>query len=259
MTTFRFALFIALVLAPASDVVGQEPGAQDWQAALWDREAMVNHLQMLERLAESPAYSGDLRAQYRLEAQLIRARLEQGDFRVGDRVVLFVEGEEVLSETFTVNNDRALDLPGIGEIPLAGVLRSELEGHLETHLGRFLKEPVVRAEPLIRLTILGAVNQPGFYSLSWEALVGDVLMIAGGPSPNAAVDKLRIERRGEQVWGGAALQNALIAGYTLDQLSLIAGDEIYLPTGGSFLRNLRNVSLVISIPASIVFMFVRIF
>ena len=259
MTRLAVGLFAAALLWPGCDLLAQQLGGRDSRSALWSREAMIQQLEKLEQLNVSPESSGERRAQYRLEAELIRERLEHGDLRVGDRVIIYVEGEEVLTDTFTVNADRALDLPQVGAIPMAGVLRSELESHLQTHIDRFIRDPVVRVGSLIRLTVLGAVNDPGFYTLSWEALVGDVLMVAGGPSGNAAVDKLRIERRGQRLWGGEGLQDAMIVGFTLDQLNLRPGDEIYVPRQGRFWENVRNVSLIVSIPASIAFLIVRIF
>src|SRR5262245_27299615 len=51
-------------------------------------------------------------------------------FRPGDRVLVRVEGESVLSDTFTVTAGPALPLPGLGDISLDGVPRSRIEAHL---------------------------------------------------------------------------------------------------------------------------------
>ena len=45
------------------------------------------------------------------EAALVRLRLENGDFQSGDRLLLHVEGESELSDTFTVGPTRELQLP----------------------------------------------------------------------------------------------------------------------------------------------------
>src|SRR2546425_1957900 len=64
------------------------------------------------------------------EATLVRARLTEGDFQPGDRILLLVEGEKELSDTFTVGPQRDILLPNTGTVSLQGVLRSEhsLEG-----------------------------------------------------------------------------------------------------------------------------------
>src|ERR1051325_8754871 len=57
-------------------------------------------------------------------------------FQVGDRVLLHVEGDSALSDTFTVVAGPAIRLPDIGEISLAGVRRTDLESHLQHEIDR---------------------------------------------------------------------------------------------------------------------------
>jgi hypothetical protein len=83
--------------------------------------------------------------------------------------------------------------------------------------------------------------------VSADALVTEVLMESGGPTRRSALKQMRISRGGQVIWGGAPLQEALIEGRTLDQLSMQAGDEIYVPTMTSRLDILRT-TLGIGIP-----------
>lgn len=93
-------------------------------------------------------------------------------------------------------------LPLFGEISLAGVLRSEVTAHLTAALSRFIRDPVVRANGLMRLSVQGAVGQPGFYTMPAEMLLGEALMVAGGPSPQAAVDDIHIDRGARALFEG---------------------------------------------------------
>ncbi len=217
------------------------------------RAPLEDLLKRLDAAAASPGSSGAIRDQARLEAASIRARLVDGDFVVGDRIYLRVEGEPVLTDTFTVGPGRVLTLPIAGEVSLTGVLRSELESHLHQALGRYLKEPVIQARSLIRIAVLGEVSRPGFYTVPAQTLVSDALMLAGGPTHDAKVEKLRIARGTQQVWGGQPLQQALADGKTLDQLNLQAGDRIEVPSKSSWLTEstLRAVTLLLSIPVAI--------
>src|SRR5438093_9895859 len=86
-------------------------------------------------------------------------------FQPGDRILLRVEGDSALSDTFTVVAGPALRLPDVGEICLAGVRRTDLEAHLTRELGRYIKEPVVQAHALIRVSVVGEVTRPGFYAV----------------------------------------------------------------------------------------------
>src|SRR2546427_12228843 len=109
------------------------------------------------------------------------------EFQIGDRILLRVEGDSSLTDTFTVSRGPALVLRVIGELPLAGVRRADIEPYLARQIGRFLKDPVVHARTLIRLSILGAVGRPGFYEVPAEAVLTDALMAAGGPTHGAKV------------------------------------------------------------------------
>jgi len=152
-------------------------------------------------------------------------------FQVGDRILLSVEGDSVLSDTFTVVQGPALRLPEIGDISLANVPRSGLESFLKSELGRYINEPVVTARALIRISVMGQVARPGFYAVPVDLVMPDALMVAGGATPDARLEKLQIIRGNSTVWGAAALQTAIARGATLDQLGVRAGDRIEVPRG----------------------------
>jgi polysaccharide export outer membrane protein len=152
-------------------------------------------------------------------------------FQVGDRILLHVEGDSALSDTFTVVAGPALRLPAIGEISLAGVRRSDLEAHLTRELGRFIKDPVVQARALIRVSVVGEVTRPGYYAVPTDLVLADALMLAGGATQAARVDRLRILRGNTSLWGGNELQAQIARGATLEDLGISAGDRIQVPGG----------------------------
>lgn len=246
-----------LVVAEPSAAQGQE----DWDRARlhMTREGLEELLSRYEQATRSAAYSENLRARARFEASLIRTRLEEGDFQVGDQIVLTVEGEEQLTNMFTVAAGRVLVLPVVGEIPLRGVLRSELEEHIRDHVARMIHDPVVRARTSLRISIMGEVTAPGYYTLSSEAPLTEALMAAGGPTREAKLQDMRIQRGGERIWGGQPLQEAVIEGRTLDQLSLRAGDQLWIPRE-QITRDFWSIARValITIP-SVLYAFTRIF
>ena len=162
----------------------------------------------------------------RAEAARIRERLVQGDFLPGDRVVLNVEGDTALSNTFTVRAGGVLSLPNLPDASLSGVLRSELEGHLTKHIARYLRNPSVSASSLIRLAVIGEVQRPGFYPVSADVPLSDIVMTAGGPTQAADLGRMTIRRGSAELLSTADLRIALVNGLTVDQLNLRSGDEI---------------------------------
>ena len=82
-------------------------------------------------------------------------------------------------------------------------------------------------------------------------------MQAGGPTATANLDQLVIVRGDEVLYTADALQDAIVAGKTLNQLGLRAGDRITLPA-----QQRRSVGeilrlAIVALP-SIAFIFTRL-
>ena len=136
------------VLCPSA-VGAQIPLEMDPGRSERTRADLEAQLARFEEFLRSPAYSESLKRSVRANAELIRARLENGDFRLGDRVVLTVQGEANLQgDTISVQAGPVIQLPLFGDVPLRGVLRSEVQEHITEHLRSFIREPVVRAQGL---------------------------------------------------------------------------------------------------------------
>ena len=152
-------------------------------------------------------------------------------FHVGDRILLSVEGDSALSDTFTVVAGPALRLPNIGEISLTGVSRAQLEPYLARELARYINDAVVNARALIRISVMGQVARPGFYAVPIDLVMPDALMVAGGATQDARLEKVQIVRGNSALWAGSELQAAIARGATLDELGVRAGDRIEVPRG----------------------------
>jgi protein involved in polysaccharide export with SLBB domain len=216
----RLSFAVALATASlgwASDAVAQTAAAT--RAAGYSRADLQAALASAERSAGSSAAS-------REEADILRMRLQNGDFSPGDRVVIEVRGDSALFDTLTVRTGPTLRLPNIPDVPLRGVLRSELQDHLTRYLARYIRDPDVRTESLIRLSVLGEVGKPGFYDFNSDMLLTDAIMAAGGPTGQAAVNRSTIKRGQRTVMSKGRVQAAAQSGATLDRIGLRPGDEI---------------------------------
>lgn len=240
--------FLVLMLGFATGAVAQQTTTWDARQVQVSRAELDSLLAQYDQAASAGAYSSDLRDQARREANLIRTRLAEGDFQPGDQIAVSVEGEEKLSGGYVVQPGPTLSLPDIGGISLRGVLRSELEDHLKTELQRFIRSPTVQTRSSVRLMITGSVGKAGYHVLATNTVFPDALLVAGGPSGNAALENIRVERAGRVIWAGGALQQAIIEGRTLDQLSMRAGDHIIVPANTpsrSFSRSVRRVATTV--------------
>ena len=226
ITTRARATWIALLFA-AAPAIAQTPAPQTSRSTQASREELTSLAAEAERQASS-ASAEETRQQKRLEAAELRERLRDGDFQVGDRIVLSVRGDSALTDTFVVRAGRMLSLPNLGEISLAGVLRSELQTFLSKEIARYVRDPVVQTSSLIRLAVLGEVTRPGFYAVGSDVLVTDVIMLAGGPNAEADLRKVSVRRGAREVWTADRVHAAMTQGTTLDQLNLRAGDELVI-------------------------------
>ena len=226
-------LVLLLLLAAPSFASAQIPIELGASGTELTRDDLTELLHEYEQAATSSAYSGGIRDAAKARADMIRDRLQNGDFKPGDRVAIKVQGEANIPDTVLVEPGPQITLPLFGSISLAGVLRSEVQDHLTKELGKIIHDPVVHAQGLMRLSIQGSVGRPGFYVVPADVLVSDVLMIAGGPVGDPNLNKLRIDRGSVHILEGESMQDALLQGRTLDQLNLRAGDQVYLPRKGN--------------------------
>jgi protein involved in polysaccharide export with SLBB domain len=169
-------------------------------------------------------------------ASRYRQRLQQGDLQAGHRIMLFVVGDSALSDTFTVRADQKLLLPNLPDISLAGVLESELQDYLQKQLSKYLREPTVRAQALLRVAVLGEVGRPGFYSVPTDAPVSDVIMTAGGPNGAADMRKVVLRRGSEVAVSREGIQDAFRQDLTMSDVGARPGDELYIPSKDSSSR-----------------------
>lgn len=212
-------------LTPADSVFAVLAGAQRTKISRAQLEA---NLATIEQVLASPGYSGALKEARRAEAALIRRRLEEGDLNAGDAIAVQVLGDMRMTQIYYVTPRRTILIPGISEeVSVAGLLRSELEPYLTAEIGKYVRNATVRVEPLLRISIFGAVGRAGFFLVAASKPLPDILMDqAGGPAPNAEPKRGAVYRGDREVLPGEALEEAIREARTIDALNLQAGDRI---------------------------------
>jgi protein involved in polysaccharide export with SLBB domain len=171
-------------------------------------------------------------------------------FQVGDRILLKVEGDSTLSDTFNVVPGPGIDLPVIGMIPLGDVSRAQIQSYMSERLGRFLRNPIVRAKALVRISIEGEVSKPGFYAVPMDYVLGDAIQAAGGLTTMAKLADLKVNRGGQDLLQGKSFEYA-VSHETIDQLGLRAGDRILIPRKADTESKVRTLSILLGIPVAI--------
>lgn len=224
---WKLWLLCLLLVSSAVTAGGQSSiGEMRRQATRAELERAVK---MLETAAASQQ-DAKQREKLQADAQTIRLRLENGDFLPGDRILLLVQNDTALSDTFTVRGDQVLPLPDIPPISLHGVLDSELEPYLTKELLKYIKTVSLQATPLVRISMLGFPTS-NFFTVPVDQAITDVIAAAGGwgSTTTSAHDKAVIRRNGRVFMDAKATAEAVRQNKTLGDMALRDGDEFYVP------------------------------
>ena len=186
-----------------------------------------------------------------MQAAAIRQRLRDGDFQVGDRILLTVVSDAAHSDTLVVREGRVLDLPGKAVLPLSGVLRSELKDRVTAEVLKYVKAEEVNVTPLTRIAVLGEVVRPGYFAVRADIPITDAIMLAGGPTSAADIDRTVVKRASLEYRSAEETRQAVAKGLTLDQLGLSAGDELIVGRQRQFINQsfVAAVGMVASLAA----------
>ena len=188
-----------------------------------------------------------------MAAAAIRQRLRDGDFRVGDRIVVRISAATTRTDTLIVASGPVLEVMPNIIIPLTGVLRSEIQPLVKAEVLKYIKAHQVVVTPLIRVGILGEVVRPGYFGFASDLPLSDAIMGAGGPSPTANLARSVVNRGGKQYRSSEETRAAIAKGLTLDQFGLNAGDELVVGRRRELIS--PSVMAVVGILASVTTVF----
>ncbi len=114
------------------------------------------------------------------------------EFRIGPKDLLEINvfGLDELNKTVRVSQDGNITLPLLGEIQVEGLTKTEVENKLRDLLAeKYLQDPQVTifiAEyQSKRVSVLGAVSNPGPYELLGRQTLMQIIAQAGGMTPEA--------------------------------------------------------------------------
>lgn len=215
------------------------------------RAELASRVATLEQQLAAGRLGGDARKRIDGEIARLRTRLQQGDFRVGDRFVITIRQDTVRSDTASVRDSLLVAIQNLPDVSLAGVLRAELDDKLNAHVARYLRNATVRTSVLTRVAVMGTVASPGFYYVSPDRPVSDVIMLAGGPAEDAKLNEIEIHRGSETILKKKDAKRLVEEGRTLEQLDVQSGDEIRVPKKRRF--NWQVITQIILVASTLFF------
>jgi polysaccharide export outer membrane protein len=142
--------------------------------------------------------------------------------RPGDALRVMVKNEPTMSGEFPVAADGTVMLPIIGIARATDKSVAMLWSELEARYARELAEPEVQLTPLVRVSVLGEVRNPGLFLVDPTHVIRDVIALAGGLTPSANRRRVRITR------GASEVVAEYEAGAAALEAGVRSGDEIFV-------------------------------
>jgi len=117
----------------------------------------------------------------------------------GDVLRVSVWKEEGMEQEVLVKPDGGITFPLAGDIQASGLTTQELTDALKSKLKRYIPNPVVTVSVLQSISnkiyVVGKVSRPGEYKATHYMDVLQALSLAGGLTPYAESDEIKIIRR----------------------------------------------------------------
>lgn len=146
----------------------------------------------------------------------------------GDGVrLIFLDITDAISGDYYVQPDGKLQLPVIGIISIVNKEFPALRNEIYTKYDSLYRKPELTILSLFRINILGEVFKPGYYYVTENQRLTDILTLAGGVTGSANLDDVSIMRHDQEIQ--LDVETIMQEGDTAIDFGLRSGDQIYVP------------------------------
>lgn len=153
----------------------------------------------------------------------------------GDELRIRIWGQVSMQSNVRVDRSGEIYLPQVGQVHVAGLAFSDLDGHLRQAVGRVYRNFDLTVDVgqirAIQVYVAGEAGRPGVYTVSSLSTLVDALFASGGPSVEGSMRAIEL-RRGGAVVTRFDLYDLLIRGDKTKDAKLLAGDVIFIPPAG---------------------------
>ena len=147
--------------------------------------------------------------------------------RPGDILEVRVWGREEFSGRFQVNENWMIQYPGVGDLEVRSQTITQVRDRIREELENIFVNPFVTVTPLFRMAVLGHVRNPGLYTVDPTLSVLDAVALAGGPTSQGNIGRIRVLRAGAEA--EFDFERETLSGRTLAEIGVRSGDEIMVP------------------------------
>ncbi len=149
--------------------------------------------------------------------------------RPGDVLRINVWRHPELSGEFLIGPDSALVHPVYQVVKVGGASLPVVKERLRGLLTTYEQDVQLVVEPLFPVTVAGEVRLPNLYRLPQGTTIAQAVALAGGPTEQGRLDKIRLIRRDGEITIDLAHSYA-----KYETLPLGSGDQLLVARRGSF-------------------------
>ncbi len=153
----------------------------------------------------------------------------------GDTIRVKIYGKEAQDYSLVVNREGDVDIPKLGPFSVVGKSFSDVRKELSEEISNRIigvRSNISMGElRSIRVFVLGEAYKPASYTLSSLSTVTQAIFAAGGVSDIGSLRNIQVKRQGNVV-AELDLYDLLLKGDTSGDVSLMAGDVVFIPTRG---------------------------
>ena len=153
----------------------------------------------------------------------------------GDEVVAQLSGQVNEQYRFVVDRTGAISVPGLGQVHVAGLPYSELNGFLTSQLNKLYRNFTLNTNlgslRTIQVFVTGQARRPGSYTISSLSTLLNAVFASGGPLPQGSLRDIQVLRAGAVI-NHFDLYDLLLRGDKTHDISLSTGDVIFIPVVG---------------------------
>jgi polysaccharide export outer membrane protein len=218
-----------IVVQPGTSVAGSVQNSPSFQAA------------SLPPTQQVPQFS----------SQMPSTAMVRPDYIIGPDDVISVDVFQIpdLSRTVQVDAEGTILLPLLGQIPAAGRSVAQLSKQIATEYGdKYVRDPKVtisvKDSASQKVTVNGAVMQPGIYPISSSTTLMQAIALAKGPDTKLASDKVAIFRTVGQNRTEAVFDLSDIRDGKVQDPQIHAQDIVVVDTSGTrkFLQDISPIA-----------------
>jgi protein involved in polysaccharide export with SLBB domain len=170
----------------------------------------------------------------------------------GDMLRLRIWKEPDFSGDYLIDEHGMAVLPRLGNTAVADIPAAQLRLRLIEQYREYLNNPTIEVTPLRRISIIGAVRNPGVYRIEPGVTLGEVINVAGGPTTQSKRNVVELRH-------GAERRTIDLEHHPeLATVSLASNDQVYVPERSWLNQNATwFVSTLVGVGGTIVFLVTR--